>query len=44
MAIISCRFTQKLLNQMMSKYDILALEVVRAWREQAGLVSSLLIQ
>jgi hypothetical protein len=44
MTIIIYRFTQKLLNQMMSKYDILALGVVRAWSAHTGLVSALLIQ
>jgi hypothetical protein len=44
MTIIISRFTQKLLNQMMSKYDILALGVVRTRIAQTGLVSALLIQ
>jgi hypothetical protein len=44
MTIIISHFTQKLLNQMMSKYDIFALGVVRARSAQTRLVSALLIQ
>jgi acetolactate synthase regulatory subunit len=44
MTIIVSRFTQKFLNQMMSKYDILALEVVCARSAKMGLISALLVQ
>jgi hypothetical protein len=42
--IIISRFTQKLLIQMVSQYDILALGVVRARSAQTGLDSAILIQ
>jgi hypothetical protein len=44
MTIIISRFTQKLLNQMMSYYDILTLGVVRARSAHTELVLALLIQ